>query len=57
MSEEIDHGKGIDDYYRRKREDARREHEKLTQMKKDGAPWQEIQKQEERWLQAGDTGD
>jgi hypothetical protein len=53
----IDHGKGIDEYYRKKREDSKREHEKLSKMIAEGRPRAEIIKQEEIALRAGDTGD
>lgn len=57
MSEKVDHGKGIDAYYERKRQDMLREHEKLTKMIDDGASPQEIEKQRERVNDAGYTGD
>ena len=57
MSEPVDHGKGIDAYYERKRQDMKREHEKLTKMIADGASSQEIQKQRDRMYDAGNTGD
>jgi hypothetical protein len=57
MREPVDHGKGIDAYYEGKRQDMKREHEKLTKMIADGASPQEIEKQRERVLDAGYTGD
>ena len=57
MSEKVDHDKGIDEYYRRKQEASRREHEKLSKMIAEGKPRAEIIKQEEIMLRAGDTGD
>ena len=55
--EPVDHGKGIDDFYRRKREDGQRDHAKMMQMINDGYPRSEIQKQEQRWLEVSDCGD
>lgn len=56
-SEPVDHGAGIDAYYRRKREDRDREHAKYVQMKREGVSSQELAKQEQIWLDAGNTGD
>lgn len=53
----IDHGKGIDDYYKRKREAGEREREKLREMRKAGASSYELQKQEQRAIDAADCGD
>ena len=54
---EADHGKGIDDYYRRCRERYEAENAKLMQMIKDGAPAKDISRQREITNNAGDTGD
>lgn len=56
-SEVIDHGKGIDAFYAKKKADRDREHAKYVQMQRDGASSAELQKQEDRWIQAGDCGD
>ena len=55
--EPVDHGKGIDAYYERKRQDLKVENEKMVKMIADGASREEIQKQIDRVLSAGYTGD
>jgi hypothetical protein len=53
----FDHGKAIDAFYERKRQDMKRESEKLAKMIADGASTEEIQKQSDRVVSAGYTGD
>jgi len=47
----------IDRFYRLKREAFKREWDKLQEMRKNGASPEELGKQEELALQAGDCGD
>lgn len=48
---------GIDDYYKRKQDASRREHQVLVEMIQRGASSEEISKQQQIALDAGDTGD
>lgn len=51
------HADGIDAYYARKQSDSRREYEILRQMIEQGASQAEIDRQEQKAIDAGNTGD
>lgn len=55
--EPFDHGKAIDAYYEGKRQDMKRESEILARMIAEGASKKDIQKQSDRVIDAGYTGD